>query len=124
MAGGVKKCAQLDQLLFFNAHGRERDGERIRFFLGASRSGYKESNNTGPWEYVIGKARFYVLDAAELLNLAGWSLARAPRIIITSGPSASRFGACGETYPFRILLKFVFHSLFSHLKNANVAQRA
>lgn len=107
----------------FQCTWSQRNGERIRFFPGASRSGYQESSNIGPWEYVLGKARFYVLDAAELLSLAGWSLIRSPRTLI-SGPSASRFGACGETYPFRILLKFVSHSMFLHSKNANVAQRA
>lgn len=102
----------------------ERNDQATRFFLGASRSGYQAPPaTTGTWRHVLNKARFYVLDAAELLNLAGWSLAWSPRIR-DSGRRSSRFGYCGETYPFRILLRFVFHLLFSHLKNANVAQRA
>lgn len=100
----------------------ERNSRATRFFLGASRSGFRAPRSTGTWEYVLSKARLYVLDAAELLNLAGWSLTHSPRIQDV-GSEGSRFGGCAETYPFRILLRFgfVFHSLFSHLKNANVA---
>lgn len=58
------------------------------------------------------QSHFYVLDAVELLNLAGWSLTRSLRIQV-QGPSGSRFEGCAETYPFQIFTIFTFGKITS-----------
>jgi hypothetical protein len=93
----------------------ERPNQASKFFLGASLSGYRSNTiQTGTWQYIMNRARFYLINQ-EPLKLAGWSFKNSPQIR-RNGKQSTKFGRCAETYPFRVLLKYVdFFFFFSFL---------
>jgi hypothetical protein len=83
------------------------------FFLGASQGGhYSDKANTGTWRHVWKHARFRLLND-EPFKLAGWGYNYSPSILQRGLREGSKFGACGETYPFLTLLKY-YLTLIKH----------
>lgn len=89
-----------------------------RFFLGASLAGYNWNlNETGQWENTLKMGRYNVLKERASLE-PEYSFERSPNRIklippekpggpVEYGidPTGTRFGNCGETYPFVVMLR-------------------
>src|SRR5207247_11316788 len=76
---------------------------RRDFFFGAVLAGY-ECSATGTWITVLRRARFdLVREAAEG---RGFNFDTSPRRD-KDGDGGTRFGNCGETYPFLNILTYV-----------------
>jgi hypothetical protein len=89
----------------FQCTWREMENEQAPFFLGAALGGYRwDLEQTGTWEHVLRQARFNLVNG-EPLKLRGWSYNTSPEITRRED-RGTRFGNCGEKYPFLALLKF------------------
>jgi hypothetical protein len=99
-SGGVGKLPTV-----FQCTWRESSGKPTQFFLGASLAGHKsEPLETGTWRTALKHARFNLI--GPRLQLEGYSFDDSPSREQRED-RGTRFGNCGETYPFLELLVYV-----------------
>jgi hypothetical protein len=109
-SGGVGKLPTL-----FQCTWRKSSGKPTRFFLGSSMAGHSsEPLVTGTWQTVLKHARFDLIGAR--LQQEGYSFDDSPlRRPEQRGDLGTRFGNCGETYPFLDLLVYVLCFFLCHI---------
>ena len=78
----------------------KNDGQQQSYLLGCSLAGYDwDVGSTRDWKSVLQKARYDLLDVANVTRDGTYNFIRSPSIA-KNGDGGTRFGNCAETYAF------------------------